>query len=537
MPSFSEHPNHPTKAEELKEVPLHTEAVDENDDFKGPPRQEVEQTIWQEIKSSPRIIAYTALANAGSLAFGFDILVTGAVTALPAFSVTFGEQYEGQLILPALWQGLWTAFIQLGIMIGAAGSAPVQDRFGRRTAFVLGGVISAIGTAFAYASPDPSIGLTGRRTLFLLAKLVTGAGIGVLMTTCQTYVSEIAPVKLRGALLAFFPFALSIGQLIAITLIFSRIMIMDISSFRVPFAVQWAFSGLAMISGLIIPESPSMLMSREKTSAARKSYLRLHGSNADVDLALSKVQAILDHEKEQQASIGSASFAECFQGANRRRSFIIILVALLQYFLGVSVLTNANYFLIMAGMSPTQSLQISQIGIGVQMVCICIAAVTMTYFGRRVIVLYSCAATGAVFIGQGAAGFFQQDANALRFIGVSILLVGAIATLGVGSTWPVLIGELSSVRLRAKSSAIGFMTNAFAGVAFSISVPYMFNADAGDLGGKIGFIFAFLCFLGLGLSWLYLPETKSKSYEEMDYLFERKVPARQFKEAVYGEYN
>jgi SP family general alpha glucoside:H+ symporter-like MFS transporter len=59
--------------------------------------------------------------------------------------MTFGEQYNGQLILPALWQGLWTAFIQLGIMIGAAGSAAVQDRFGRRMAFIMGGVVSAIG--------------------------------------------------------------------------------------------------------------------------------------------------------------------------------------------------------------------------------------------------------------------------------------------------------------------------------------------------------------------------------------------------------
>lgn len=267
--------------------------------------------------------------------------------------------------------------------------------------------------------------------MFLFSKLVTGAGMGVLMTTCQTYVSEVSPVKIRGALLAVFPFMVSIGQLIAISLVFSRIMIFDISAFQVspkpctnlnsplttyqiPFAAQWAFSGVAIISGLVLPESPSMLMARAQPAAARKSYLRLYGSKADADLALSKIQAVLDHEKEQQASSSSSSFAECFQGTNRRRSMIIILVALLQYFLGVSLLANANYFLIMAGMSPTQSLQISQIGVGVQILCICVAGVTMTYFGRRVIVLCSCAATGVVFIGQGAAGFFQQDSSALR---------------------------------------------------------------------------------------------------------------------------
>ncbi|OAL49793.1 general substrate transporter [Pyrenochaeta sp. DS3sAY3a] len=518
---------------EKADQPHLTEVITHDRDPKEVPQPEESQTVWEEIKSNPRVIAYSILANGGSLAFGFDILVTGAVTALPAFSMTFGEPFHGQLILPALWQGLWTAFIQLGVMLGATASGAFQDKFGRRFAFGLGGIISAIGTAMAYTSPSPAE-LTGRRVLFLFSKIVTGAGIGMLMTTCQTYVSDIAPVKLRGVLLAFFPFFVTIGQLIAITLVFSRIMIFNPSSFTVPFAAQWAFSGLAIISAIVLPESPSMLLASEKASAARKAYLRLHGSNHDADLALSRIQATLDHEKVQQNN-QSASFAECFQGTDRRRTLIIGLVALLQYFLGVSLLANSNYFLIMAGMSPTQSLQISQIGVGVQLVAIVIACITMTYFGRRTIVLWSALATGIVFVAMGAAGFFQSDVRALRFIGVSILIVGTISQLGVGAAWPVLISELSSIRLRAKSSALGFMVNAFAGVVFSVSTPYMFNADAGNLGGKIGFIFAALSFLGFSLSFVFLPETKAKSFQELDYLFERRVSARNFAKTNYGD--
>lgn len=59
--------------------------------------------------------------------------------------MSFGERYNGRIILPALWQGLWTAFIQLGIMMGAATSGGFQDRFGRRWSFILGGVVSAVG--------------------------------------------------------------------------------------------------------------------------------------------------------------------------------------------------------------------------------------------------------------------------------------------------------------------------------------------------------------------------------------------------------
>jgi MFS transporter, SP family, general alpha glucoside:H+ symporter len=59
--------------------------------------------------------------------------------------MTYGEPFRGELILPALWQGLWTAFIQLGIIMGAAINGFFQDRFGRRMAFILGGVLTAIG--------------------------------------------------------------------------------------------------------------------------------------------------------------------------------------------------------------------------------------------------------------------------------------------------------------------------------------------------------------------------------------------------------
>jgi hypothetical protein len=44
------------------------------------------KSIWKIMRENPRVIIYAALANTGSLLFGYDILVTGACVALPAFS-------------------------------------------------------------------------------------------------------------------------------------------------------------------------------------------------------------------------------------------------------------------------------------------------------------------------------------------------------------------------------------------------------------------------------------------------------------------
>jgi MFS family permease len=97
-----------------------------------------------------------------------------------------------------------------------------------------------------------------RRGIFLLGKIILGVGAGVLISTSQTYVSEIAPTKLRGPLLAMYTFFLvsnaldfmdpeeeeeadtgiqGIGQLIAVSLIFKRILIPDVSAFTVRFAI------------------------------------------------------------------------------------------------------------------------------------------------------------------------------------------------------------------------------------------------------------------------------------------------------------
>lgn len=61
-----------------------------------------------------------------------------------------------------------------------------------------------------------------------------------------------------------------------------------------------------------------------------------------------------------------------------------------------------------------------------------------------------------------------------------------------------------------------------------VLLPFAVNPDQGNLGGKIAFIFA--GFLGVSCAgvWLYYPETKGRTFAEIDRLFEMRVPPRQF---------
>lgn len=57
----------------------------------------------------------------------------------------------------------------------------------------------------------------------------------------------------------------------------------------------------------------------------------------------------------------------------------------------------------------------------------------------------------------------------------------------------------------------------------------MFNPDKANLGAKIAFIFGGACFLCIIYLFFYQPETSGRSYQELDEMFAKHIPAREFK--------
>jgi SP family general alpha glucoside:H+ symporter-like MFS transporter len=95
-----------------------------------------------------------------------------------------------------------------------------------------------------------------------------------------------------------------------------------------------------------------------------------------------------------------------------------------------------------------------------------------------------------------------------------------------------LSAEVSSLRLRAKSLAIGTAFNYLYAMFWSIVLPYLFNNDQANLGGKVGFVFAGTGVLFWAIVWWDAPETRGRTFEEIDEMFEMKVPARKFEKHV-----
>lgn len=103
-----------------------------------------------------------------------------------------------------------------------------------------------------------------------------------------------------------------------------------------------------------------------------------------------------------------------------------------------------------------------------------------------------------------------------------------IYQMTVGPICFVIISETSATRLRGRTIAVTTAVQAIASIVFTVAMPYMLNSDQADWRGKAGFLFgaiSLVCFI-----WCFfrLPETRKRTFEELDILFERKVPPRKF---------
>ncbi|KAJ1323624.1 MFS transporter SP family general alpha glucoside:H+ symporter [Microdochium nivale] len=490
--------------------------------------QATQEKPWQAVFKHPKLLMYAMLINIGPLLFGYDMVIIGAVSALPQFKIDFGERTGSSLVIPALWVALWNSFLQLGNGAGSFLAGSFQDRFGRRATVFVGGVLGCIGAAVSYVSCYPTAMLE-RRVSFMFAKFILGASSAFLMTSCQTWISETTPPDLRGVFLGFYGFNVAFGHLIAIAVVFGLSVGVNRASYQIPFASQWAFGGWAMVVAWILPESPVWLASRDRIEKAQRSVKRI-----GIEHMLPQMLRTIEAEREENTTReGGPTYRECFQGTNQRRTLLAIFLTSIQQCIGMSLIANAAYFLTMAGMSSRYSLMVNLIGISSSMVACMFSWYSVPRFGRRRMILISTFLDIMAWLAMGIAGCFSTAA-ASWLVGVGLVLVGFFNSLGVASAVPVIQSEISTVRLRSKTAGIAFTSQALTMWAFNFFTPYMYNIDQLNWGGKIGFFFVGLGGIAFVVGWFAIPETKGRTFAEIDHLFESGVKHRVFHKTNIG---
>jgi hypothetical protein len=109
-----------------------------------------------------------------------------------------------------------------------------------------------------------------------------------------------------------------------------------------------------------------------------------------------------------------------------------------------------------------------------------------------------------------------------------LMLWSFVYDCSIGPVEYVLLGEISSTRLRSKTIAVALAVKAVFGIVNSEAMPFMMNSDHANWRGKAAFLFGGLNIFFTLWAYLRIPETRGRTFEEIDLLFERGVRARDF---------
>lgn len=489
---------------------------------------EHETGFWQAVGQYPAATFWSAFFCIAVIMAGFDAQIITSFYALPAFQQKYGELVvahdgrEASYEVPARWQTALGMGNPIGQILGALASGWFMERWGRRLPLAVCCVYSIVFVFVQFFST--SIGMLCAGEIF------GGLAYGFYVVIAPTYASEICPLALRGVLTASVNLAFVIGQFIGQGCAAGVETRLDEWAYRIPFAIQWVWPVVILAALPFAPESPYWLVRQGRKEDARKSLLRLSSAKKrpDIDQMLVGIEQTDLLEQEMESS---TTYLDCFKGSNLTRTEISVMVYLIQVIGGNPLIGYANYFFEQAGLASSDAFNMGVGNTAMGFVGTVISWPLMAYFhlGRRTIYTSGIVAMTVILFIIGFLSIPVNNNAAIWAMASMMDIWTFIYQMTVGPICFVIISEISATRLRTKTIAIGTAVQAAASIVFTVAIPYMLNSDEGNWGGKAGFLFggiSFVCFL-----WCYfrLPESRGRTYEELDILFQRRVPARQFK--------
>ncbi|MCA0753784.1 sugar porter family MFS transporter [Paenibacillus sp. N4] len=445
---------------------------------------------------SIRFVTLISIISAlGGLLFGFD-------TAVVSGAVGFMEQH---FELSKLQVGWAVSSLIIGCIVGAAVSGILSDRFGRKKVLIAAAVlfvISSVGTA-----------LPETFTWFVIARIVGGIGIGITSTLCPLYNAEIAPAKYRGRLVALNQLAIVSGIFLTY---FVNLWISGSGDevWAVESAWRWMF-GVGAVPGILflvllafVPESPRWLIKQGRPADALPILLKIHGE----ELAKQEVVDI----KQSFAQEESGSLRQLFAPGLRIALFAGVGLAILQQVTGINaVMYYAPEIFKETGAGTNASL-VQTILVGfINFVFTIVALWLIDKVGRKALLLAGSASMAVCLLVIGIA--FQTGHAAGPLVLIFILLYVASFAVSLGPVVWVIISEIFPNRIRGKATAIAAMALWAADYVVSQTFPPMLSS-AGP--AATFWIYGSMAVLAFFFTWRIVPETKGKSLEQIEALWE-----------------
>jgi SP family galactose:H+ symporter-like MFS transporter len=452
---------------------------------------------------TPWLAVVLAVILLSGALFGYDQgVISGALHGIKA---TFS--------LSALLVEVVTSWVTLGALFGALAGGELADRLGRKRAVLIAGVVFTAGSLIEALAPDTLILVGGR--------LIVGAGVGVAAVAAPLYAAELAPSALRGRFISAYQLAVAGGIFIAY--------LVD-GWLSKDGAWRWmlglsAAPGLMLVAvALVTPQSPRWLMrmGRRADAAAQMNKIR---PGTDPGPGLDKIATVLGQKK------GRASWGEVFGKKWRRPLLVGIGLAVFQQITGINaIIYYADQIFAAAGFT-TQALQTTvttwAVG-GVNVAATFIAIAFIDRLGRRKLLLagllgmaLSLAVVGAAFgfMTKATAALPAATSKAGVVTLVALVVFIACFAFSMGPVVWTVINEIFPGHIRGRAVAVATAFN----WASAFVVSQVFLSLIGAIGNSFTFwLFALFCGLGWAFVFYRVPETKGRSLEQIQQIWNAK---------------
>ncbi|KAB8290873.1 hypothetical protein EYC80_008510 [Monilinia laxa] len=514
-----------TKGALVAQSPHHADKITELDD-------EDRRVLIEEVThrwKHPKVLYMTIVLNSIAAAIqGWD--QTGANGA----NLTFGDalgipdtgpvcEAQGTCEKNAWIIGAINAMPYMAICLFTAWiSDPVNHYLGRRGTIFIAAVFSLLAP----------IGMGCSQTYgeLMACRVLLGVGMGLKEVTVPVFSAENSPTSIRGGLVmswqVWTAFGIFLGTCANLIFVHSGAL-----AWRLQFGSALVPAIPLVIGIYFCPESPRWLLKKGRVEKAYKSLLRLRNSPLQAARDLYSIQAQLDYEDRLLEESGLAKngnmftrFIELFTVPRLRRATQasgIVMIA--QQMCGINIIAFYSSTIFKQAGATIIGALLASFGFGlINFIFAWPAVWTIDTFGRRTLLLFTFPQMFWTLLAAGLCYFIPTSSNAhIGMVAFFIYLFDIAYSPGEGPVPFTYSAEVFPLSHREIGMSWAVATNNFWASVLSLTLPRMLAAMKPQ--GVFGF-YAGLNLLAFALIFFFLPETKQRTLEELDYVFA--VPTR-----------
>ncbi|THV90171.1 general substrate transporter [Aureobasidium pullulans] len=463
---------------------------------------------------------------------GYDGSLLNGLLANPEFKSYFHGSNSG------IWAGIVSSMYQIGGVVALPFVGPAIDGFGRRKGMFIGAFIIAVGTIISGTTfMDRNL------KQFIGGRFVLGFGVSIASSAGPIYVVEMSHPAYRGKVTAFCNTFWFTGNIVAAGAVRGALNLSGNASWILPVWLQMACPVIICLFCWFVPESPRWLYVNNKQDTARATLTKWHGQgnpdSAWVRLQLAEYEECLNMDGADKRYW---DYSALFKNRSSRYRLACNCAfscfgqwagnAVLSYFIS-AVLDTAGYH---------KAIEQTNINLGYACFQFVFALVGSTFvdrFGRRKLMIGAMSGCAVVWIGMTtASGLFKETENpaAAKATVAMIFMFGAIFSFGITPLQALYPVEVLSFEMRAKGMAFSSLAVNAGGLLNQFAWP----VSLARIGWKTYIIFIAWCTAQAIIMYFFFPETRNRTLEELDAIFEAPNPVKKSlekKQVIVSEQN